>query len=160
MVDHAIVFLTCAWKETRNINECQDRDIEGVTETYKTSSLARCVRVEAACHNLWLVGNNAHTLSIHAGKTHNDVLGPVGMNLEELTVIDNGSNSIIHVVGLIGTLRDELVEAVFLAVDRVIALGTWGFLHIVLWDIAEELAYHRNGFFLIFSSKVSNARLA
>ena len=38
--DNAVVLLTCAGEEARNVNQCYQRDIEGIAEAYETGSLA------------------------------------------------------------------------------------------------------------------------
>src|SRR3712207_7723453 len=47
--------------------------------------------VEDARHHLRLVAHDAHHVSVDAGVTAHDVLGPHGVVLEELAVVDHRS---------------------------------------------------------------------
>ena len=81
------------------------------------------------------------------------------MHFEHLAIVNNRCDDLIHIVGLVGRLGDDLVQRILHTVDGIGAFDARSLLHVVLWDIAEQLTNHCNGFILIFGSKMSYARL-
>ena len=61
------------------------------------------------------------------------------MDLEELTIVDDGTDDIIHIVALVGLIRDDGVEYIIDTIDGIRGLDTRGILHIVLGDEGEEV---------------------
>ena len=53
------------------------------------------------------------------------------LNLEELSVVSYSLNYLVHIVCLVWIVWDNLVQEVFLTVDRVSALYTWCFLAVI-----------------------------
>ncbi len=70
MEDNAVVFLACTREEARHVDECHQRNVEGVAETYETRALAGCVAVEYTGQVFGLVGHDADALAVHAGKAY------------------------------------------------------------------------------------------
>ena len=159
MEDYCVVLLSGSGEEARHINECYQWNVECVAEAYEACGLARSVAIEHTGKILRLVGNDTYRLAIEAGKAHDDVLGIVGRNLEELAIIDDCTDNVIHVVSLVGSLGNDFVERILKTVDRVGALYEWSLLEVVLRNVAEELADNLDSLFTVFGSKVSNARL-
>ena len=82
------------------------------------------------------------------------------MYLEKIAVIDDGAYHLVHVVRLVGTVGNYLVERIFQPADGV-GTGRQGrILHVVLRDIRDEFAdeFHR----LLFgrSGEIGHTRLA
>jgi hypothetical protein len=46
----------------------------------------------------------------HAGKADDDVLGVVGLQLEEVAIVHGLENQLLHVVGLVGVVRHQGVQ--------------------------------------------------
>ena len=49
MKDDSIVLLTCSGKESGNVNEADNRNVERVAETYEAGTLAAGVHIEHTC---------------------------------------------------------------------------------------------------------------
>ena len=62
----------------------------------KRAPFARCVAVEHAGEIFGLVGHDADGLAVEAGKADDDVLGIVALYLEELTVVDDGTDDLTY----------------------------------------------------------------
>ena len=77
MADNTAVFLITARQEPGNIYQIQQGDIEGIAETDKACRFIRGVDIKAACHDFRLVGNDPNSLSVHTGKTGDDICSPV-----------------------------------------------------------------------------------
>jgi hypothetical protein len=59
MADNTAVFLLYAWKETGGIDECNQGDVETITETNKSRHLVRRIYVKSPSIRHRLVGNDA-----------------------------------------------------------------------------------------------------
>ena len=81
------------------------------------------------------------------------------MHFEHLTIVNDGGNDLVHVVGLIGRLGDDFVQRILHAVDGIGAFDARSLLHIVLGNVAEQLTNHCDSFVLVLGSKMCNARL-
>ena len=117
--DHRVVLLTGTGEEAGDVDEADDGDVEGVAEAHEASGLAAGVHVEHTGVDLGLVGDDTDALAVETGETDDDVLGEVTLHFEELTVVDHGSDDLIHVVGHVGIVGDDFVEEVFLTIDGV-----------------------------------------
>ena len=74
-----------------------------------------------------MVGYDADRLTVESSKTNDDIFGVAGLYFEEFVVIDDRPDHFVHVVGLIGTVGDDLVQVVVEAVDRVVAFHIGSF---------------------------------
>ncbi|SKZ73099.1 Uncharacterised protein [Mycobacteroides abscessus subsp. abscessus] len=99
--DDAVVFLVGAGQESRNVDEGHDRDVERVAGAHETRCLLRCVDVEAAGELGRLVGDDADAASVDPAESDEDVGRVIGLNLEELVVVEDASDDLVHVVGLV-----------------------------------------------------------
>ena len=131
MEDDSVVLLACAWEESWYIDERDDRNVERVAETNEAGTLAAGVNVEHTGIYRWLVGHDTYALTVEAGEADDDVACELWLYLEELAIVNNASNHLVHVVSLVAVVRDDLVESVLKTVDRVVALLAWCCLHIV-----------------------------
>ena len=159
MVDHGVVFLTRSRQEARHVHEAHDGDIEAVAEAHEASSLARGVAVEYAGVNAGLVGHNANALAVEAGETDDNVARKGTLHFEELTIVHHSRDNLIHIVGHVGVVGDNLVEAIFLAVDGVVAGNARGAFHVVLRQIGEQAADKGCKLFFRLGREVANATL-
>ena len=88
-----------------------------------------------------------------------DVAGVALVNLEEFPVIDNALYDIVHVVGLVRAVRDDVVEAVVHPGNRVGCRYPRSLLHIVLRDVAQEFLDDPDSVLVIFCSEMCNSAL-
>jgi hypothetical protein len=104
------VLLRGSGQETGNVDKGDDGDVEGVEETDETGCLDGGVDVEHTRRDERLVADDADGFAIHAGETHDDVLGKVGLDLEKVAVVDDALNDVLDVVGLGRVGGDDLVK--------------------------------------------------
>ena len=78
------------------------------------------------------------------------------MNLQELAIVNNRRDNLIHVVGHVGIVGDKFVEGILFAVNRVCTFLHWSFLHIVLRNILEQFANQSRKFFFCLSCEMSH----
>jgi hypothetical protein len=74
-----------------------------------------------------VVGDDAHRLAFHAGEADHDVLGVLGLQLEEVAVVHRLGDQLLHVVGLVRVVRHQRVEREVHAVGRIVAGRIGGF---------------------------------
>ena len=86
MDDNPVVFLTRTWEEAWDVYEGNKRDVEGVTEADEASSLTRSIAVKGTCHDHRLVSDDTDALTVEASEADDDVLSPVTVYFEELTM--------------------------------------------------------------------------
>ena len=82
------------------------------------------------------------------------------MDLEELAVVHDAADNLIHVVRSVRAVGDNLVEGIFGTVGRVISRQIRRFLHVVLRNIAEKLADGGDHFLFVFACEMSHTTLA
>ena len=157
VVDDGVVFLTSSGKEARHIDERNDGNVEAVAEAHEASRLAGSVAVKHAGIDGRLVGNHADALSVEAGEADDDVAGKVALHFQELAVIHDGTDDLIHVVCHVRIVGNNLVERIFLAVNRVGAFDAWSAFHVVLGNIGEEFANQLGKFLFAFGGEVADA---
>ena len=106
-----------------------------------------------------MVGNNTYTLTIESCETDDDIACKVAVYFHELTVINYGTDYLIHVVSHVRIVGDNLVQAIFLAVDGVGAFNAGSTLHVVLRNVREEATDNACKLFFCLSRKVANTTL-
>ena len=159
MDDNTVVLLTRTWEEAWDVYEGDERDVEGVTEADEASSLTRSVAVEGTCHDHRLVSDDTDALTVEASEADDDVLSPVTVYFEELTVVDDRTDDIVHIVALVRLVRDDRVEDIVDAVYYVRRLYARSILHVVLGDEGEQVTDQADTFLFIVYSEVSDTTL-
>ena len=116
----------CSWpdagQEAGDVDQGQHRDVERVAGAHEPRGLLRCVDVEAAGEVHRLVGHDADRRALDATETDDDVLREAmnsAMHLEEITVVDQMLDDLVHVVGRVRRVGDERVEEGIGLVDLV-----------------------------------------
>ncbi len=158
--DDGAVLLLGARKEAGNVHEGDERNVEGVAKTYEAGGLAAGVDVQHAGEFAGLVGHDAHAAAVHVRKAHDDILGKVFMHFEELPVVHNAADDLIHVIGFVGVVGNNTVEGVLHAVHGVGGLHKGRRFHIVLGQEAQERLDGLDGFFFRIGRKMGYAALA
>ena len=86
----------------------------------KRAPLLRGVDVEHAGQDLGLVGDEADGLAVEPAEADDDVLGPLRRDLEEVRLVDDLEDQLLHVVGRVGVGRDQGVEGRLVAVGGIV----------------------------------------
>src|ERR1035437_3991421 len=159
MADDAAVLLGRPGQEARHINEGDDGDVKGIAEADETSAFHRCVDVQGAGAALWLVGTQPHRVAAETGKAGDQVGPKEGLSLQELAVVEDAPDHIVHVVGHTGAVRHHRLELLVHAVGRILGGYKGRLLAVVLGQVREELAALAEGVILGIGDEVSHARL-
>ncbi len=107
MADDAAVLLVAARQVARHVDEGDDRDPERVAESDEARRLHRRVDVDRTCQMLRLVAHDADDVAGEPAQADNDVLGEEGLDLEELTVVEDTRHQLPHVVWLVRRLGHD-----------------------------------------------------
>jgi hypothetical protein len=97
-------------EEPGDIAEGNNGDLEGVAESNESSGFNRCVDVQTASKDLWLVRDNTDRLTLDFNKSSEDVFGVRWHNLVELVPVSHRLDSNLHIVGLVRVVRDDVVK--------------------------------------------------
>ena len=126
MLDDPVMLLPDAGEEAGDVDEGQDRNVEGVAEAHEARRLLGRIDVEHAGQHHRLVGDDSDRAALDPAEADDDVGGVRRLDLEEVALVGDLPDQLVHVVGRRRARRDQRVEAVLDAVDRVLArpLGT------------------------------------
>ncbi len=94
-----------------HVDEGEHRDVERVAGAHEACGLLGGVDVEGAGELHRLVGHDADRPALDAAVADHDVGGEQLHHLEELFVVEDRPDDLVHVVGLVGAVGDERVEA-------------------------------------------------
>ena len=120
VLDDAAVLLRGAGHEAGHVDERDDRDAERVAEADEARRLDRALDVEAAREHQRLVGDDADRRALHPAEADHDVLRAVGLQLEEIAVVDGLDDQLLHVVRLVRVVRHQRVERHLEPVGRIV----------------------------------------
>ena len=98
--------------------------------------------------------------AVHAREADDDVLRVVGLQLEEVAVVDHLDDQLLDVVGLVRVVGHQRVERQVDAVGRVAAGAHRRLLAVVQRQVVEEAAQHRMRLDVVLEGQVGDAALA
>ncbi len=105
-----------------------------------------------------MVCYNTYRLTVETSETHDDVFCIVSMHFQKFSTVDNGSNNFVHVVGFVGTVWDNFVQAVLQPVDRVGAFKYRRFLQVILRNVRQQFLNHLYSILFGLSGEMGHAR--
>ncbi len=108
--DDAVPLLVGAGQEAGHVDEGQHRDVEGVAGAHEPGGLLGGVDVEGAGELHRLVGHDADRAALDPAEADDDVGGEHRLDLEELLLVHDRADDLVHVVGLVRGVRDQRVQ--------------------------------------------------
>src|SRR5690606_19312086 len=111
VADDAAAFLGDAGEEAGDVNEGEQGDVEDVAEADEARGLVGGVDVEGAGLEGGLVGDDAGDDALDAAEADDHVFGEVAMDVEEVAVVHESGDDLVHVDGGLGVGGHELVHA-------------------------------------------------
>ena len=126
VLDDAAMLLRGAGQESRHVDKGQDRDVEAIAKPDKARRFARAVDVEAAGQHHRLVGDDPDRRTFDAGEPDQDIAGEIALDLEEVEVVDDLHDQLLHVVGLVRVGSGRACRAKAPTRSRGSALGRSG----------------------------------
>lgn len=110
MLNDTAELLDGSREEPWYVGKCNNGDLKGIAEANKSSSLNRGIDVEAPGKDLRLIGNDANNSALNFSEADNDVFGVLRHDLIEVISIDDVLDHELHVIGLVGIERHDVVE--------------------------------------------------
>eukprot|EP00128_Syssomonas_multiformis_P013753 Colp12_sorted_trinity150504_noHs@3106 len=145
VADDAAVLLHGAGQEAGNVHEGEDGDVEGVQEAHEAGGLHGRVDVQAASQVAGVVGHNTNSAALHARETADDVLGVVGHDLGDHSLVHHLLHHLQHVVRNVGVIGHLESEALLLSVSAVVGGARLGLVLVVQGQVVEDLAHAAQG---------------
>ena len=135
-----------------------DRDVEGIAEAHKARAFHRGIDVQAAGEKSRLIGDNAHGAAIETREADNDIFRQVLVDFEEIAVIHHAMNHVFDIVGQIRFRRNNGIELMIGAIDRIGAGTPRRVVSIVLREEAQQLADHLEALGIVASDEMRRRR--
>ena len=123
----------------------------------KRAAFHRSADIKSAGQHAGLLRNYADAAPGEPCKADDNVLGKAGGNLEEIALVDDKLNDLLHLVGLIRVVRDDRVQLFFHSIRLVLGLDERRILHIVRRNKAEKPADEIQTLLFVFAGEVGNS---
>jgi hypothetical protein len=106
--------------EARHVVQKHERNRERITQPHEPRHLVRGIYVKGAAEHHRVRGHDADGLSTDASKAGDDVARPRTLHREEVAIVNDSSDDLVHVVGPPWRCRHDLVELFHPSVDRIV----------------------------------------
>src|SRR2546425_8704070 len=159
VADNAVVFLLLPGKESGDVYEREQWNVEAVAESNEPRTFDRRIDVERARLNLRLVSDDANGSPLETSKADDDVLGPLFVNFEPRVVVDDPPDDVPYVIWFVGFLRHDLPEFRVRPGRLVVGRDDRRIVHVVRRQIAQEFSDQPESRFLVRSGEVGDAAL-
>src|SRR5438067_8581254 len=137
--DDAAPLLRGAGPKTWDVDEGEQRYVERVAGAHEPRAFPRGVDVEHAGEDGRLVGDDADAAAAEPREPADDVAREVLLDLEEVPVVDDRADDFLDVVRLVRVFRDEGLQNVVAAIERVLRGDDRRLVQVVGGQIAQEL---------------------
>src|SRR5450830_1077233 len=94
-----------------SIGKGDQRNVESITEANKSAGFIGSIDVQAACHDFWLVSNDADTAAVQATERGDDIAGITGLYFKEIMIIHDRGDDIAHIVRAVRTIRNNITQS-------------------------------------------------
>ena len=138
VLDDPAVLLVHARQEPGHVDEGDERDVEGVAGPHEPGRLDRRLDVERAREDRRLLGHDPDAPTAEAGEADEDVGGPAGLDLEEVAVVDDARDDVVHVVRLRRVVGHDVVERCVAPVDGILRRQRRRIAEVVLGQEREQ----------------------
>ena len=125
-----------------NVDDGQNRNRERVAEANEAARLFTGLNVEGSGHLAGLVGDDTDGTAFNARKTNDDVRREQWLNLEEVLVVNDVLDDLVHVVRLVGRVGDDRVQAL-VSIRRLeddVSVVNRVLRHVVVWQERNQCA--------------------
>lgn len=159
VANDAAVLLRAAREVAGNIDESEDGDVVAIAGSNEASGLHRSVNVEASSELLRLVRNNTDRAALETSKADDHVLGEGWHDLEEVAIIDEVVDDLVHIVREVRVERNQVVKGLFLAVAVIGSVALRGPLAVGKRQEIEKLSHLLQCDHIVGIRSVRNTRL-
>ena len=150
ITDDSAIFLIYSRKESRNIDQSQQRYIESIAEANETGSLYRGIDVQCSCQHQRLIGYHPYRLSVQTDISGNDVRGKFCLKFKEVIIVGHRFYHLLYIIRLIRIGRHQVGQFGCQAGRRVVGDNERRLFHIVARQIRNKFADIIDTFNIIF----------
>ena len=106
-----------------------------------------------------MIANDADGPAVEPRKTHHEIFGVVLVDFKEITIVHDGMNRVLDVVGLLGIERNERIQSCIAARGRVGSSAARRILEIIRGEKTYQLANHGQAIGIVARDKMRHAAL-
>ena len=132
-------FLNNAGKESRNVLEGDEWDVECIAKSDESCCFNRSINVQTSSKHIRLITDDADASSIETSETDDDVFSIVRKQFKEFSIINDFLNNTHHVVRSVGIVWDKRFKFVVATIDWILSWYMWWFSIVMIWQIGENL---------------------
>ncbi len=156
MLDNPAKFLIRTWQKSGNIFKSDQGNVERIAESNESRALQRRFDIEASGKMRRLVRDDADGTAIEPRKSNHKILRVKFVNLKKISIVGNGVNDVLDVVGNIRFRRHKRVQRWFRAIRR-IACGTLRhILQIVGGKKRQQFTHQQQALLIVVRKKLSD----
>mmetsp|Transcript_19798 Transcript_19798/g.41722 ORF Transcript_19798/g.41722 Transcript_19798/m.41722 type:complete len:342 (-) Transcript_19798:292-1317(-) len=155
------VFLPRPREESWHVHKRHEGYVETIAEAYESRGLFGGANVEAPGEHHGIVPDDADGAALHPSEGRDDVFGVFWLDFEHGSVVEDLAEDVLHVVGHVGIVGDQLVQGGGGAL-RVVGDGTYreGRCIVAAGKIIEERSHGAQGHDVVGIGSVGDAGLA
>ena len=157
MLDQTAIFLLGPGHEARHVDKGDDRNVETIAKADKARTFARRINVQNAGQRHRLIGHKADRGAFHPAKAAYDIGAKSRADFKEVTFIDRLLDQLLHVIGLVRIVRDQCVETVIDALNRIISRPNRRIFAIGARQEIDQAPHLRQRFNVIFERAIDDA---
>ena len=157
MLDDPAVLLGDAWQKARHVDEGDDRDVEGIAGADESRRLHGRVDVERSGEERGLLRDDANRPAAKPRVADEDVARPRRLQLEELAVIHDATQDVVHVVRLLRFVGHDGVELRVHPVGRIARHDDRRIGEVVLGQVGEQPPHVVHRLRLVAGSEMRDA---
>ena len=109
MPDDTGMFLIRSRKISGGIHQCQQRNIEAITESDEPCRFVRSIHIKNTGQDSGLISDNPDRLTSEPCKTYHHVSGIMLLYFKEIRCVHNATDDIFHAVGLSAVIGNYIV---------------------------------------------------
>jgi len=98
MANDSCVLLVYTWQEPGGVNKRHERDIEGITEAYKSRDLIRSVNIDGSSKRAWLLSDNSNGAAIKPCESHYSICRKSWLYLKKRIPVNHSPDHLVHIV--------------------------------------------------------------
>ncbi len=132
------MFLGHARQESRDVDERDQRNVEGIAGTHEPRGLDGRVDVERPGKHGGLLGDDADRPTAKSREADDDVRGPTGLDLEQLAAVDDPADHVVHVIRRGRILGNDRVERGIASIGRIVGVAARRALEVVRGQERQE----------------------
>ena len=154
------MLLIAAGQEAGHVNEGDKRDVEGVAEADEARRLGGGVDVEASRQVARLVRHHPHRATVEPRKADDYVERPVGVDFEEIPIVEDLREHLVHIVGLVGVVGQQRIEFFQRPLGVVGGFAARRIFDVILRHEAQQHAELVEGVLLALTRQMRHSRFA